>query len=180
MLHALPASSMWWNPRGDGGHDPQPWIPRELSQQQRLHLEDLPASGLWWASRRASHSCTDSLHLWALIMQRLGVPKWHGSSNCNRWQVKPFLFFVSSQEPTFSSSTSPRRPTTTSWRYATGPLTPARWLADSAARTPRPPSSPPPTRPPCISTAIIRRTNRGSDLSTRVRDRRRCAKGKCT
>lgn len=44
-------SSVWRNPAGDGGHDTQSWIPWQLPQQQRLHLENLPASWLRWASR---------------------------------------------------------------------------------------------------------------------------------
>lgn len=34
MLRLLSASSMWWNPRGDGGHDTESWIPWQLPQQQ--------------------------------------------------------------------------------------------------------------------------------------------------
>lgn len=52
-------SSVWRNPGGDGGHDPQSWIPWQLPQQRRLHLENLPASWLRWARWRGPWRLTD-------------------------------------------------------------------------------------------------------------------------
>lgn len=55
-------SSVWRNPRGDGGHDTQSWISWQLPQQQRLHLENLPASWLRWAWWRGPWRLTDCSH----------------------------------------------------------------------------------------------------------------------
>lgn len=55
-------SSVWRNPGGDGGHDTQSWIPWQLPQQQRLHLENLPASWLRWARWRGPWRLTDCSH----------------------------------------------------------------------------------------------------------------------
>lgn len=86
-------------------------------------------------------------------------------------KFKSFSFF---QGPTYSSLTSPPRLTMISSRSVTGPWIPARWLADSAARMSRRPSSPHRTRRPFISTVIILRTNQASGSSTRVRNRPVC------
>ena len=85
----------------------------------------------------------------------------------------PFFSFSShcpfSQELTFSSSTSPPKPTTTSWRSETALWRPALWSGDSADRMCLPPSLRPPTKPQSISIATTLRTNQASGSSTRVR-----------
>lgn len=92
------------------------------------------------------------------------------------WQDVGFMFYYLfylllslHQEPTFSSSTFPLRPTTISSRFAMGPLTRVQWSGGSAVSTFPPLSSRPPTRPPCISTVTTHRTNLVLGLSTTVR-----------
>lgn len=73
-----------------------------------------------------------------------------------------------SQVSTCSSSTSPPRPSTTTWRSAAARWRPARSSTASAGLSSPSRSSALPTRPVSSSTATTRRTSRASTSRTKV------------